>query len=223
MRTKSLSGLKMLVLLVALGVTGCTTYTGSQDNPVERSLTWFSYVAGDDIKAACMPGSRDHFRFVYNANYEQQIRTYELTGVDGGADFVTRARNEAGNVARLSFSNPFGPWELDRSQTLLSNGQAAGIIAALDRDASAAPPAANQQLGSNTHYWVVAGCSAGKFRLWAFDQGRVDMSGLAFIPALRAHDQTEVVFRTAKPVEGFADNVFYIKINSEADGIVGGL
>ena len=71
--------------------------------------------------------------------------------------------------------------------------------------------------------WVVAGCSAGKFRLWAFDQGRVDMSGLAFIPALRAHDQTEVVFRTAKPVEGFADNVFYIKINSEADGIVGGL
>lgn len=223
MYTKSLSGLRIAVLAWALIVAGCTTYTGSQDNPVERAFTWFSYVAGDDIKAACSAQSRDHFRFVYNANYEQQIRAYDLKGVEGGAELVARARNESGNVARLSFSNPLGPWELDRSQMRLTNAQAAEIIAALDRDARAAPPAAGQQLASNTFYWVVAGCSAGRFRIWAFDQDEVDLSTLQFSSALQRFDQTDVEFRPAKRVEGFADNVFYIKINATADGIVGRL
>ena len=218
-----LSASRISVLLVLFVVTGCTTYTGSADNPLARSFTWFSYVAGDDIKAACTSESRDHFRFVYNANYEQQIRAYDLKGVEGGADFVARARNESGNVARLSFSNPLGPWELDRSQTRLSNTQAAELITALDRDAAAAPPAAGQQLASNTYYWIVAGCSAGNFRVWAFDQGKVKLSELAFAKILRAHDQTGVAFRPAKPVEGFADNAFYIRINSDADGITGRL
>ncbi len=218
-----LSASRISVLLVLFVVTGCTTYTGSADNPLARSFTWFSYVAGDDIKAACTSESRDHFRFVYNANYEQQIRAYDLKGVEGGADFVARARNESGNVARLSFSNPLGPWELDRSQTRLSNTQAAELITALDRDAAAAPPAAGQQLASNTYYWIVAGCSAGSFRVWAFDQGKVNLPELAFAKILRAHDQTGVAFRPAKPVEGFADNAFYIRINSDADGITGRL
>ena len=94
-----LSASRISVLLVLFVVTGCTTYTGSADNPLARSFTWFSYVAGDDIKAECTSESRDHFRFVYNANYEQQIRAYDLKGVEGGADFAARARNESGNVA----------------------------------------------------------------------------------------------------------------------------
>jgi len=223
MHAKLISGMRIAALAGVLAVGGCTTYTGSADNPVERSFTGFSYVAGDDIKAACAPGSRDHFRFVYNANYEQQMRAYDLKGVEGGADLVARARNESGNVARLSFSNPLGPWELDRAQTRLTNAQAANIIAALDRDAGSAPSAAGQQLASNTYYWVVAGCSAGNFRIWAFDQDKVDLSALAFSAALRGYDQTDVGFRAAKRVEGFADNVFYIKINATADGLVGRL
>lgn len=218
-----MSASRIAGLLVVFIVSGCTTYTGSADNPVARSFTWFSYVAGDDIKVACTPGSRDRFRFVYNANYEQQIRTYDLKGVEGGADFVARARNESGNVARLSFSNPLGPWELERAEIGLSNTQAAELIAALSSDAGAAPPAAGQQLASNSYYWIVAGCNAGSFRVWAFDQGRVNLSELAFAEILRRHDQTGIAFRPARPVEGFADNVFYIRINSDADGIAGRL
>jgi hypothetical protein len=44
-------------------------------NPVQRSLTWFSYVSGDDIRKACLGGGRDNFRLVYKASYEKQIRT----------------------------------------------------------------------------------------------------------------------------------------------------
>ncbi|MBO6783078.1 MAG: hypothetical protein JJ899_07385 [Alphaproteobacteria bacterium] len=213
----------ILGVAAAAILAACTTYTGSTDNPIERSLTWFSYVAGDDIRASCTAGSRDHFRFVYNANYEQQVRAYDLQGVEGGADYLARARNRPGNVARFQFSNPLGPWELDRSTARLTNAQAATIIDAFGRDAAAAPDPAGQQVKSNEYYWIVSSCNAGTFRIWVFDQDRVDLSGLAFVPELRAFDETGVAFREARRVEGFDDGAFYIKINSTADGTVRGL
>jgi hypothetical protein len=48
------------------------------DQPIVRSLNWFSYVASDDIRAACRPGARNRLRLVYNALWEEQVRTYEL-------------------------------------------------------------------------------------------------------------------------------------------------
>lgn len=119
------------------------------------------------------------------------------------------ARNESGNVARLSFSNPLGPWELECAEIGLSITQAAELIAAINSDAGAAPPAAGQQLASNNYSWIVAGCNAGSFRVWAFDQGRVNLSELASAEILRRHDQTGTAFRPARPVEEFA-HMFFI-------------
>jgi hypothetical protein len=223
MLTKIFPKVRLTAVFVALVLASCATFTGTTDNPVERSFTWFSYVAGDDIKAACTATSRDHFRFVYNAVYAKQIRAYELKGIEGGADFEARARNESGNVARFSFSNPLGPWELRRSEMRLTNVQASEIISALNHDATLAPSPAGQQLASNEFYWIIAACSAGSFQMSAFAQNKVDLSGLTFVPELLAYDETDVSFRKPKPVEGFADGAFYIKINSAADGIVRGL
>jgi len=39
---------------------------GSADNPVNQSLNWFSYVAGDDIRAASVTVTPDDFRFFWN-------------------------------------------------------------------------------------------------------------------------------------------------------------
>jgi len=213
MLTKIFPKVRLTAVFVALVLASCATFTGTTDNPVERSFTWFSYVAGDDIKAACTATSRD----------AKQIRAYELKGIEGGADFEARARNESGNVARFSFSNPLGPWELRRSEMRLTNVQASEIISALNHDATLAPSPAGQQLASNEFYWIIAACSAGSFQMSAFAQNKVDLSGLTFVPELLAYDETDVSFRKPKPVEGFADGAFYIKINSAADGIVRGL
>ena len=82
----------LFFIFALLGAAACTTYEGPPSNPVERSLTWFSYLAGDDIRAACRQGGSDHYRFVYNAIYEVQIRGYELTPTPGGAELTVRAR-----------------------------------------------------------------------------------------------------------------------------------
>lgn len=223
MLTKSFPGPKLALLVCTFLLGACTTYTGAADNPVERSLTWFSYVAGDDVRASCQADSRDHFRFVYNAVYQKQIRAYDLEGTEAGAAFTARVRNEPGNISNFRIQDPLGPWALEEARENLTNAQASEIIDALSRDAEGAPPSAGQQLASNAFYWIVSGCSAGTFRLWVFDQDRVDINALEFAAALRALDETGIAFREAKPVEGFDDGAFYIKINRTGDGTVRGL
>lgn len=223
MFTKICLRLKLALIIPNVLLASCTTYDGAADNPVERSLTWFSYVAGDDIRASCTAESRDHFRFVYNAVYQKQIRAYDLKGVETGAAFTVRVRNEPGNIANFRIQDPLGPWALEEARADLTNDQASEIIDALSRDAEGAPPAAGQQLASNEYYWIVSGCSVGTFRLWAFDHDRVDVNALEFASALRGLDATGIAFREAKPVEGFDDGAFYIKINRTGDGTVRGL
>jgi hypothetical protein len=208
-------------IVAVLGLAACTTFDGSTDNPVERSLTWFSYVAGDDVRAACTTGSPDQYRFVYNAVYGRQIRAYDLRVGTDGADQTSRARNRAGNVANFQLRNPLGPWELRRSDARLTNVEVAAIVDGLQRDVESAPASAGQRLRSNKFYWAVAACQSGEFRLHAFEQDRVAIKALAFRKPLLAHDMTEIEFLEAKQIEGFADNAFEIRINRTGDGIVG--
>jgi len=209
--------------LAVLGLGACTTYRGEPANPVERSLTWFSYLAGDDIKAACKPGGPDRYRFVYNGIYQVQIRGYELTPTASGADLTVRARGRSGRVDRFSFDNPFGPWDMIGSRAALSNAAAAAIVDAYAAAVETSPSSAGQRFDSNAYYWIVASCSAGRFALHGFLDPKVDINELAFAKRLLAHDDSGVPFREAEFVEGFDDSVFTVQINRSNDDLMGRL
>ncbi len=213
----------LFFVFATLGVAACTTYQGAPANPIERSLTWFSYLAGDDISLACRSGGPDHYRFVYNGIYELQIRGYELTPVPGGADLTVRARGRSGLINRFTVDNPFGPWKLLQSQAHLDNPTAASVIEAYAAAIATSPPSAGQLLDSNEYYWIVAACSAGKFTLNAFLDPKVDINALEFPRLLLAHDDSGVPFRKAEFVEGFDDAVFTIQINRTGDNLSGRL
>lgn len=213
----------LLLGVAVLGLGACTTYRDLPANPVERSLTWFSYLAGDDIRADCKAGGPDHYRFVYNGLYQVQIRGYELTPTADGAALTVRARGRSGRVDRFTFDNPFGPWELTQSRATLSNAQAAAIVAAYAEAVAASPPSAGQQLDSNEYYWIVAGCSAGTFALNVFLDPKVDVNALEFPKRLLAHDGSGVPFRAAEFVQGFDNNVFTIRVNRTGDNLSGRL
>jgi len=214
---------KFLLGVAVLGLGACTTYRGLPANPVERSLTWFSYLAGDDMRAACKAGGPDHYRFVYNGIYEVQIRGYELTPTSDGAELTVRARGPSGLLNRFTFDNPFGPWELIPSRAEISNQAAAAIVDAYADAVAASPPSAGQQLDSNEYYWIVAGCSAGTFALNVFVDPKVDVNALEFPKRLLAHDGSGVAFREAEFVEGFDDAVFTIRVNRAGDNLSGRL
>ncbi|MFX4447010.1 hypothetical protein ABTA86_19705, partial [Acinetobacter baumannii] len=69
--------------LAAVGLVACAS-TGPVDNPIARTLTWFSYLNGDDIRNTCPAGVRDRYRFVYNGTFNSQVRTYDLVQDTGG-------------------------------------------------------------------------------------------------------------------------------------------
>jgi len=212
-----------LLTILACVIGGCTTYTGEPANPVERSLTWFSYLAGDDIRTACRSGGPDRYRFVYNGIYELQIRGYELTPTAGGAELTVRARARSGLVNRISITNPFGPWDMISSRASLDNQTAAAIVEAYATAVAQSPSSAGQLLESNEYYWIVASCSGGSFALNAFLHPKVDTNALAFAKLLLDHDDSGVPFREAGAVEGFTDNVFAIRINQAGDDLSGRL
>src|SRR3954471_5052202 len=105
------------------------------EQPVVRSLNWFSYVAAGDIRAACRPGGRNRMRLVYNALWEEQVRTYELfLQPDGTAGLnigVLVDQGPATNVSNITIGelgDVTGPWRMRRGQRLLSPGETSELM-----------------------------------------------------------------------------------------------
>src|SRR6185312_8011996 len=97
----------ILALAIGLMLGGAGTASAQRadrnvDMPVVRSLNWFGYVGGDDIRAACRPGGRSRVRLVYNALWEEQVRTYEVfLQPDGTAGLNIGVLADQGDVSNL--------------------------------------------------------------------------------------------------------------------------
>src|SRR3546814_20917874 len=75
--------------------------------------TWLSYLNGDDMRAACVEGAPLPYRLIYNADYDEQLRSYDVTGTPGsdgdagGGSLVVRVLGGRGiAVTELPFSDP---------------------------------------------------------------------------------------------------------------------
>src|SRR5215510_5608925 len=100
----------LVALIVLLAVSACA-YRGGIDNPVVRKTQWFSYLDGDDIRTYCVENAPDSYRLVYNARYNEQLRSYELTADGaGGASLTSRAMEKVGNIAKMTLEDVLAPW-----------------------------------------------------------------------------------------------------------------
>src|SRR5476649_2085937 len=92
------------------------------DMPIVRSVNWFGFVGGDDIRASCTRGSRDRVRLVYNALWEEQVRTYEIfLQADGTAGLNMGVLAGQGNVTSVTIAageDVLNPWRMQRGQRL---------------------------------------------------------------------------------------------------------
>ena len=97
-------------MAAALGLTFAIASTAwaqrpapSVDQLIVRSLNWFSYVASEDIRVGCQPGARSRMRLIYNALWEEQVRTYELfLQPDGTAALNTGVLVDQGTATNVS-------------------------------------------------------------------------------------------------------------------------
>lgn len=188
----------MLTVVLPALLAACS-YQGDIDNPATIKATWFSYLNGDDIRAACSEGGGRRYRLVYNADYNEQLRSYEIVGDgdgDGGATLIARVQGASGlRVSRLRLADPLGWVRWTKSVAALSLDQAAGLDAALEASGAFAPAPSGLQLFSKETYWISSLCRDGKFffNAWRFPSDRY--RAVTFDDVLFSLDDTGVAVR----------------------------
>jgi len=179
----------------------CTYVGGDIEEPVQRKFQWFSYVGGDDLRAECVAGRPARYRFVYNATWEEQVRTYDIDRIPGDGALL-RVRVLRGGARVLQY------WIIDQTggsaaptsvvqDVKLSEAQYLELIRAVESSGFGAPSPAGLQLPSWDFFWLVSACDDGRFHLNAWRQRNPGWDRITFDRLLFAADRTEVAVRRA--------------------------
>jgi len=188
-------------VLLGLAASACT-YTGNADDPVTRRFTYMSYLAADDIRHNCGPNSPDRYRFVYNAEYNRQVRLYEVGIAPDGREGKLETRVFGGvpfDPFEFGFDNCLTERAADRMR--LRPREVRMIEDALDDAGFYERPQRPIELWSDRYYWLVSGCVEGVFYQngYPYPSRRYDRQHFADV--LEELDSTGVRFVDPPPYE----------------------
>ncbi len=221
----------LAALLGALGACAYQNSTLEPDHPIARKFTWFSYLAGDDIRSGCISGSKPHYRFVYNAIYTEQVRAYDLIpAAEAGRYHVKTQVTDQANLANIStdFStlDLIQPWRPKISVLNIAERELSLLNKALQKSNyfSSQPP--DKNLFSIDFYWTVAACISGVFRFNAYLWPSKEFNDLRFVKLLKRWDFTDIPFnppRSATAFDVYGTNnedeyVNYFSVKFDSDG-----
>ena len=133
-----------------------------------RSFNWFSYVAGDDIRANCGKDGRNRLRLVYNAIYSEQVRTYEVFSSPTARRARIGVLADQGVVSNMLLFNGgdvLKPWSMKRGERILTPAETSELMALLQQSAAFGPPRDGMRLPDVDFWWTVASCRDGA---WGF-------------------------------------------------------
>jgi len=148
------------------GLVSACASQGPTDNPLARKLSWFSYMEGGDIRAACGPTAPNQYRLVYNGVYTEQVRTYDF-GADNRLNVGVTGAADVSQFSTSSLSGLLNPWRAKTAIRNLSQAEAAKIAMALERDGAFGAPAVGTELSSKGFFWTVAACHQGSYHFTA--------------------------------------------------------
>lgn len=181
-------GFHVLVIGLVVGLLAGCASTGPTDNPIRRSLTWFSYLGGDDLRASCQPGSPERYRFVYNARADEQIRTYDIiVNPSGGGRLESHVITD-GDLDRLSVVDPLRPWRGEETEAAISAADIAVLRGALAASGFDQPAPRGAFLRSDDFYWIVSTCREGAFHFNAYSRDMPSFQAIRFDAPLYAMD-----------------------------------
>jgi len=170
MTLNSSKPIKIALGLICVGalaglVSACASQ-GPTDNPLARKISWFSYLEGGDIRAACGPNASNSYRLVYNGVFTEQVRTYDL-GADRRLNVGVIGAAEVSQFDVSTLSGLLNPWRAKAAIRNLSDAETARITAALERDGAFGAPAVDTELSSKGFFWTIAACHEGAYHFTA--------------------------------------------------------
>lgn len=203
------SGLVLAAALAAVA-TGAQAQRADRavDPPIVRSLNWFAYVGGDDIRSACQPGGRDRLRLIYNGIWEEQVRTYEIylqpDGFAGVTFGVLQGQGSGADLSRLFISSgedALGPWRMRKGQRLLNPDETRELTGALQASAAFGPPRDGLRLPDNDFWWTVASCRNGVWGFQAYHHPTDGFANVKFMEKLFAWDNVPIAVNRPRKLE----------------------
>lgn len=195
------------ICLTALVAAGCT-YSGGVENPLTRKATWFSYLNGDDVRTRCADNpNRFEVRLIYNGNFKEQVRSYEIRPDGAGGAFVTaRAMpEEAGNLLNFRLSDPLATGRWEKSTVTLTSEERDQLVARLGDSGVFQRAPSGIDLKSWGSYWVSIACRDGEIFFNAWNAGSQRWDRQALWQIVRPLDNTGVPVYQPHPAR-FADS-----------------
>jgi hypothetical protein len=206
------SGSFGLMLLAAL--VGC-----SLDNPLGRSLGWFSYLDAADIRAHCVKGTGERYRLVYNGLWGEQVRSYDVAAAPGDTSASLAARVFfPENLNQINLLDPLELYRGQRGTVALKPTDMAGFREALRASDFEAATPRGLILRSNEFYWTAAACRDGEFHYNAYLYPSERFSAIRFDRWLFERDPTGV--SVAPPGRAAEDQHVYFEMMLGANGLV---
>lgn len=196
--------LSTFAMLVTTLLAGACAYQGGTADPFGRSLTWFSYLNGDDLRTSCGLSTPDRFRLVYNAVYVEQVRAYDVTAsADGGGEMTVKVFGAA-KPGQFSLSQPtdlLAPWRGTTANRRLDAGDLDRLRQSLRASNVYDPLAQRLELDSDSFYWVVSACTGGHFAFNAFRWPSDRFKAATFPSLLFGWDDTGVAVNPPRKVD----------------------
>jgi hypothetical protein len=176
-----MKGRSAIVLLAAAAAAACTAL-GSGGGTSARKLSWVSYLNGEDLRGSCRPGQPEHYRLIYNAEGNQQLRAIEVSGEGNGATVETRVFT-ASNAIEIDFKDPLALGRGQLSVTHISQAELDRLTRMLDDTGMFGPSRGGLTLNfpSDGYYWLATGCHDGAYFLNAIALPSDRFEGTAFL------------------------------------------
>ncbi len=186
--------------LLALLPAACSDW-GNSNFPIFRSFGWFSYLNGDNIRDACLIGSPNQYRLIYNAVWGTQVRDYEIVTdpIGGGGQLSIRIIFPEA-PSSIDLTDPLKTFSGQRSVTTVTPADLAELTASLRQSGFYELAPSGLVLPSDGYYWIVATCENGAFHFnaWVYPSDR--FAAIRFDSWLFHRDATGVAVNPAQPV-----------------------
>ncbi len=192
------AGSLLFLFCGALALSACE-YKGRPDNAVERRFTWFSYLAGEDLKESCRSHAPPRYRFIYNAIFSEQVRTYEINGLaDGGGGMIDAEILSAEVSPDFLLQFPYWPWSGKRAVGQLNGVEMKMVRTSLEASGFLDSPPVGRILDSNSFYWLVSACEGNRFHFNVWVHPSPEFANIRFAEILQRFDGTGIALPEAR-------------------------